>query len=402
MKKFIRDILTINLIIILLTGCNSKTSDIKSNITTTNNSNNTEYTSVITDTDKVFTERDLKQEVDVSDATKYEVKDNEDITITKEGIYVISGSAKNVSIIVEVDDESKVQLVLNNLNITNTDSPCIYVKNTDKLFVTTEGENNLSVTGEYNKDGETNLDATIFSKDDLVLNGTGILNIKSTANGITSKDDLKITGGTINIDCTSDALEANNSISIADGTITINTKKDGLHAEYEEDNNVGNIYIKGGTLKITAGDDGIHGTTYVQIDGGTFDITASEGIEGTYIQINDGTININASDDGINAAKKSNITTPTVEINGGTTTIKMGQGDTDGVDSNGNIIINGGTIDVTGQSTFDYDGSGTINGGTVISNGSQITTLPNQMMGGHGGGQTNGGMRGNMGQRMMR
>ena len=59
----------------------------------------------------------------------------------------------------------------------------------------------------------------------------------------------------------------------------------------------------------------------------------------------------------------------------------MGQGDTDAVDSNGDIIINGGTINVTGQSTFDYDGTGTINGGTVICNGEKVTTLPNQMMG---------------------
>ena len=78
-----------------------------------------------------------------------------------------------------------------------------------------------------------------------------------------------------------------------------------------------------------------------------------------------------------------------IEINGGNITIKMGQGDTDGVDSNGDIIINGGTINVTGQSTFDYDGTGKINGGTVICNGQEVTTLPNQFMGGEG----QGGMR---------
>jgi len=63
----------------------------------------------------------------------------------------------------------------------------------------------------------------------------------------------------------------------------------------------------------------------------------------------------------------------------------MGAGDTDGVDANGDIIINGGTINVTGNSTFDYDGKGIINGGTVISNGEEVTTLSNQMMGGRGG-----------------
>ena len=87
-------------------------------------------------------------------------------------------------------------------------------------------------------------------------------------------------------------------------------------------------------------------------------------------------------------------------INGGDIKIVMGQGDTDGIDSNGDIIINGGTVDVTGNSTFDYDGTGTINGGTVIVNGSEVNTLPNQFAGGGQGGMGGGGrpdgMRGAM------
>ena len=120
----------------------------------------------------------------------------------------------------------------------------------------------------------------------------------------------------------------------------------------------------------------------IEIKNGTFNITAAEGIEATYVKINDGKINISASDDGINAGNKSDKYSVKIEINGGDITINMGQGDTDGVDSNGDIIINGGTISVTGQSTFDYDGTGTINGGTVICNGEEVTTLPNQFMGG--------------------
>jgi formylmethanofuran dehydrogenase subunit C len=63
------------------------------------------------------------------------------------------------------------------------------------------------------------------------------------------------------------------------------------------------------------------------------------------------------------------------------------------VDSNGNIVINGGTISVTGNSTFDYEGTGVINGGTVIVNGQQVSTLPNQMMGGPGMGGPGMGWR---------
>ena len=150
-------------------------------------------------------------------------------------------------------------------------------------------------------------------------------------------------------------------------------------------NTNGNIVINNGTFNINTDDDAIHADGMIEINNGTYSINAHEGIEGTYIKINDGKINIDASDDGINAGNKSKEYSAKVEINGGNITIKMGQGDTDGVDSNGDIIINGGTIDVTGQSTFDYDGTGIINGGKVICNGSEVTTLPSQFMGGNGG-----------------
>ena len=359
-----------------LTGCGSN-----NNINNTSNTIDSTSTKLLLSTD-LFTDRDLKQTVDTNDATKYTVSDDEDIIINEEGVYVITGSASNVSIIVDTDDESKVGLVLSDLTIINENSPCIYVKNADKVFVTTTGTNKLIVSGTFTSDEDTNTDAVIFSKDDIVLNGTGTLSISSTNNGITSKDDLKITGGTIDITCVSDALEANNSIAIKDGNITINSKKDGLHAEYDEDDSVGYIYIAGGTINIEATDDAIHATTIVQIDGGDITISSREGVEGTYIQINNGTLNITASDDAINAGAKSNSYTPTIEINGGYITINMGRGDTDAIDSNGNIYINGGTINITATSPFDYDGQAKYNGGTIIVNGEEINEIMNQMMGG--------------------
>ena len=286
----------------------------------------------------LFTERDLTQNADLSSAVYYTLEDGQDIAITSEGVYVISGTASNVTITVEAPDTDKVQIVLDGATITNDDSPCIYVKSADKVFVTTtEGSTNtLSVTGTFSADGDTNTDAVIFSRDDLVLNGLGTLNISSTDNGVSCKDDLKITGGTIVIDCASDGLEANDSVRIAGGDITITTPKDGIHAENDEDDSVGYVYICGGSLDIEAGDDAIHATTYVQIDGGTIDISAAEAIEGTIVQINGGDIDIYATDDGINASYKSNsLGVPVIEINGGTIAISMAQGDTDALDSNG-------------------------------------------------------------------
>ncbi len=360
------------------------------------------------DAGSMFTDRDMTQTAYTSSAQTFTLSDGQNISITSAGVYVLKGNASNVTVTVDAASEDKVQIVLDGASITNTSSPAVYVKSADKVFVTTLGSSSLSVTGSFIADGETNTDAVIFSKDDLVLNGTGTLAISSTENGISGKDTVKITGGAITIDCTADAVEANDSIEIADGSITINSQKDGLHAENDEDDSAGYVYICGGTFSINASDDGIHATTIVQIDGGTFNITGAEGIEATWVQINGGKINISASDDGINAANKSSKYSVLAEFNGGETSIDMGQGDTDGVDSNGDIIINGGTISVNGQSTFDYDGKAEKNGGTIIINGTETDTISNQTMGGgmgggmQPGGQMQGGMGGPGGQMQMR
>ena len=362
--------------------------------TTAANTADTEY----------FTDRDMEQTPDLSEAKTLTVEDGQDISITEEGVYVLKGTAKDVTVTIEAAEDAKVQIVLDGVNITNTDSPCIYEKSADKVFVTTVSgsDNTLAVTGEFTADGDTNTDGVIFAKDDLVLNGTGSLTVTSSDNGIVSKDDLKITGGTISITADNKGLDANDSIRIADGTITIDAADDGLHAEDNDDDTTGFIYIAGGNLKISCGDDGIHATTTLVIDGGTLDITAAEGLEATDITVNDGDIVINATDDGINAGQKSDAYTVQITINGGDITVNMSGFDTDAIDSNGAITVNGGTINITGQSAFDCDGKATYNGGTIIVNGETVNAITNQMMGGMGGmregmegqspwGQMNGG-----------
>ena len=330
--------------------------------------------------DDLFTSRDLKQTADLSKAVTYTVSDGQDIHITAAGVYVLTGTASNVTVYVEAGSDDKVQLVLDGVTLTNSDSPCIFVTSADKVFVTTSGDSALSVTGAFQADSSAN--GVIFSRCDLTLNGTATLTISSTANGVVGKDDVKITGGTYNINAKSKAIEANDSIRIADGALNLSAGTDGLHAENSKDDTKGYIYIGGGVITMTAGDDGIHALSVVQIDGGTVSVTAAEGIEATYVQINGGSVTIQGKDDGINAGKKSTAYTPTIEINGGEVTVVMASGDTDGIDSNGDIIINGGTINVTGGSTFDYDGTAQYNGGAIIVNGQQIDYIPNQMMGG--------------------
>ena len=346
----------------------------------------------------LFTERDLNQTPDLSDAEEITLTDGQTCTITEAGTYLLTGTAENAQVVVEAAEDAKVQLVLDALTVTNDAQPVIYIKSADKVFVTTtDSENTLSVTGAFTADGETNTDAVIFSKEDLVLNGTGTLTISSTDNGISCKDDLKITGGTYVISCASDALEANDSISIADGDFTITAGKDGLHCENDEDLSLGSICILGGSFQIEAGSDGIQGTTLTEIDGGDFEISAAEGIESTYIQINGGNLSIYATDDGINASQKSSACNVCIEITGGSLSVTMAQGDTDAIDSNGSILVSGGTIDISAQFAFDFVTTASHTGGTITVNGETVEEITESMMMGGFGGMGGQGQPGPMG-----
>lgn len=338
------------------------------------------------DTAKMCTNRDMRQTADLTEAQHITLQSNADNTITEEGVYVVSGNVTNATIIIEtIDEDAKVQLVLQDVTVINQDSPAIYVKAADKVFVTSVGQNHLEVTGAYVPDGETNLDAVIFSRDDLTLNGTGNLTVISAqGNGVTSKDDLKVTGSTITLTSQLDSLEANDSIRICGGDMTINTQKDGLHSENDDDDSLGYIFISGGSMHITAVDDAVRATSVIQMDGGNIVVpTSYEGMEATYLQFNGGMIDVYSRDDGINATAKSTAYPIVIEVNDGMLYVEVGSGDTDCFDSNGDIYVNGGYISVTGNSAFDRDGTAVFNGGTVFVNGTQVTTLPG-MGGGRG------------------
>ena len=356
----------------------------------------------IIDTSSLFTDRDLEQTADTANATEITVKSGEDITISEEGVYVISGTATDCTITVDADSAAKVQLVLDGVSITNADAPAIYVLSADKVFVTTASgsSNELTTTGEFAAIGDvTNIDGVIFAKDDLVLNGQGTLTINSSASGVVGKDDVKITGGTYSITATEHGIQGKDSVAIADGTFNITAGTDAIHAKNDEDLTLGYAYIAGGTFNLNGASDGIEGYAVVQIDGGDITIDSQEGIEGTYIQINGGTIDVTATDDGINASDKSSEYDIVLEINGGDVSVNMASGDTDALDSNGSLFITGGTVNITAQSAFDYVANASMTGGTVTVNGQQVSEITASMMGGGMGGPQGGMSGGSMGGR---
>ena len=171
-------------------------------------------------------------------------------------------------------------------------------------------------------------------------------------------------------------------IKIAGGTININSRDDGIHSG-------GLVYIKGGDIEIATDDDGIHADNELLIVDETdsipsINVTMSyEGFEAWYVNVYGGVTAVYGRDDGWNAAGGSDGSGSTgwgghgnstgyLTISGGFHYIKTGNGDTDGIDSNGTLTINGGVVVVECQinggqgGSFDSDGAASITTQTAL------------------------------------
>ena len=447
--------------------------------------------------DTEFTDREKSGSYKASEAVKITLNkttatvsgsgvkaDGSTITITEEGVYIVSGTLEDGQIIVDASDSDKVQIVLDGVHINCETNAAIYVREADKVFITLaeNSSNTLGGGNEYTQIDDNTVDGVIFSKSDLVCNGTGSLTIEADyKHGIVSKDDLVITGGTykitaadngitakdqlkiLDIDAANSAVKAKNTddtglgnIYIAGGVFTVKAEQDGFHA-------TGSIVVDDGTITVNSGDDGFHAELDTVIHGGTILVEESyEGLEGKRVVVNGGDITVNASNDGVNAAnsgdddsnaassnndssaavnsgndgsisgeadgkeppqmppdtEKGSDIQPSqdfdpenapsggnapqnfdpgnapsdgdapqmmqggpggggnselyIKITGGTLTVSA---DGDGLDSNGGLLVTGGTTIVygptsDGDSALDYDGSAIVTGGTLAAIGS--------------------------------
>lgn len=290
---------------------------------------------------------------------------------------------------IDAASDDVIHLILNGASILSTDGAAINGKQSGKLVITlAEGSQNTVTDGstysELDEDEEP--DATIFSKDDITINGTGSLTVKGMyKNGIHGKDGLKIINGTITVDAANHAISGKDYIAVSGGTLNLTSAEDALHSATD-------ISITEGKITMNAGDDAIHADSTVTIAGGTIQIEKSyEGIEGTVVMLNGGDISVISSDDGINgsngltddmatdeptddmAGKRGmggamgNDESVLVEINGGKLYINA---EGDSIDSNGSLSITGGEIVIDGtvnggNGILDYNGTGTITGGTL-------------------------------------
>ena len=303
MKKTLSILLIFALVCCLFAGC-GKSSDNDGTIDNNSESSVTEPSDTSSDPldvdfskadEDMFTDRDCKPEYDESKAVTIKLNgtsatsssnsvriSGSTVTIIEEATYVISGTLTDGMIIVKADDTAKLQIVLNGVDITSKTSAALYILEADKVFVTlADGtENTLANGGSFTAIDDNNIDATVFSKQDLTFNGTGSLTVTSpAAHGIVCKDDLVFTGGTYTVNSASHGLDANDSVRITNATLNIDAGKDAIHAENTDDTSLGFIYIGGGTIKAEAEGDGIAAGAYMQIADGTIDLLVGGGSE---------------------------------------------------------------------------------------------------------------------------
>lgn len=241
----------------------------------------------------MFTDRDLEVGYDETTAAAITLSGNTassdsdavtidggTVTITDEGTYLLSGTLDDGIVIVDAEDTDKVQLVLNNANIHCADCAALYVRQADKVFVTTteNSQNTLSSGETFTQLDDNNIDGVIFAKSDLTLNGLGTLTVDSPAgHGIVTKDDLAIASGTYVVTAEGQGLSGKDSVRIADGTFTLTTGKDAIQSDNTEDTDKGFVYLAGGTFTITAEGDGLSASSWMQVDDAACTITTGGG-----------------------------------------------------------------------------------------------------------------------------
>ena len=256
------------------------------------------------------------------------VAENGKVTIRKAGTYLLSGTLEEGQLLVDAEEGAKIILIFDGFKISNsTDAPLLFESGSSITLVLKDGSEN-AVT-DLRSSAEEN-QAAIYTKSDLTISGNGTLDVTGTAeDAIHSKTKVTVQGGTINLKAGDDAIHADETLTILDGKVTVLESEEGLEGLV--------VDIQGGDITVNASDDGLNAS-----DGSGSDKAPGQATEGAEIR-----------------------------ISGGVLTVKAGG---DGIDSNGDLIISGGTVVVDGPSDggnapIDYDGKGVISGGTVFVSG---------------------------------
>lgn len=295
---------------------------------------------------------------DLTNATTIALSGADDVTITDGGVYVLTGTLTNGRVLVNAPG-ADVTLVLQNADITCTDSSALYIyKAANVLAYLPDGTASTLTDGSSYDYGDSfssadeEPNACLYSKSDLVIAGGGTLTVMGNANnGITGKDTLKIEGTTVNVTAANHGVNGKDCLVLKQADVTVTSGGDALRATNDSDSALGCILIGASALTLTAGEDGIQAETTLTLfdttgtitsGGGSSaalaDDTSAKGIKaGTDITVRSGSYTLDCTDDGIHA--NGNVT-----ISGGTFAITTGD---DGVHADNAVTITDGTFSIS-------------------------------------------------------
>src|SRR5574344_773613 len=270
---------------------------------------------------------------DVSRISYTETNGDLVITSTKKGMeYVVSGTKTDGML--KIYSDNKYKLTLNGVTINNNDGPAInnQGKKTLDLYLADSSINTLTDGGTYTTSTEDQK-STFFSEGQIVLNGTGTLNITSKYAGGMITDDYII-------------LKPGHQLNVTSSAGHALKGKDG-------------VYVNGGVNNLVTSADGakaLNSENRIEINGGRT------------VAIATGTPVINGTDTTSVAAVKSD---SSIYITAGTLNAKVTGNDAKAVNADYDITMTGGTLNAvaTGKEVnskpkaVKADGSITINGG---------------------------------------
>lgn len=372
-KKTLAPLLAVSLI---LTACADTDSGTENSTTTATTETTAQTTTSESAAESIqlgsfdleFTDRDLRTEWDADEAVSITLSST--LTITEEGVYLLSGTIENGQVIIDADKNAKIQLILDSVSIHCSDGPAIKILSADKVFITLpEGsESHLSDGSDYLlASGEDEPNAVLYSKADLTLQGTGSLIVTASyRHGILSKDDLVITGGTYTVTAPENAIRGRDCVKICGGDFTIVSGNDGIQSNNSEELDTrGFILITGGEFDVTSAGDAIQAESELIITGGAGTLTSGGGSTNAAVKQSEQlggrtSLSTEASSDTSAKGLKAGVS---ITIEDCDFTINSAD---DAVHSNGNVTVNGGSFTITtGDDAFHADEVLTMNGGAV-------------------------------------
>ena len=299
------------------------------------------------------------------------------VTISQAGRYSISGVLENGQIYVNAKSDDTVILILNGIDVSNSNDAAIRIENAAQVHLVLEH----STTNQVRSGAPIDLNAmedsadsnasggAIYARNDLSITGDGTLRVLGYINnGIQTSNRLTIDSGNIEITALNNGLKGKDAVEISGGTFFIRSGGDGIKSDDTAGDGFGVISIAGGNFSIISDSDGIQAETTLTISDGDFSITTGGGSEtavrpsggwgrwnnrwemeeessvstkglksGAAMRISGGIFSVDAKDDAFHS-------NGSIQITGGSFTVATGD---DGIHADTELSVESGEILIT-------------------------------------------------------